>query len=101
MSGRCQDKALVREACTQLQGIRLGIAILGWDTVSGLLKRLPYRERQIIMLRYCMSYKATLQDCGNIFDICRERVRQIEAKAVRMLGSIMGPMVYDKVKKDA
>ncbi len=55
--------------------------------VQGLLKTLTYREREIIRLRYGLGdgYTYTLEEVGRIFKITRERVRQIEAKAVRKL----------------
>ncbi len=54
------------------------------DTV---LKTLTYREREIIKLRYGLGdgYTYTLEEVGRIFKVTRERVRQIEAKAVRKL----------------
>ena len=46
-----------------------------------------YREREIIRLRYGLGdgYTYTLEEVGRIFKVTRERVRQIEAKAVRKL----------------
>lgn len=57
------------------------------DKISGLLKTLTYREREIIKLRYGLEdgYTYTLEEVGRIFKVTRERVRQIEAKAVRKL----------------
>ena len=54
------------------------------DTV---LKTLSYREREIIKLRYGLGdgYSYTLEEVGHIFKVTRERIRQIEAKAVRKL----------------
>ena len=48
---------------------------------------LNYREREIIRLRYGLTdgYTYTLEEVGKIFSVTRERVRQIEAKAVRKL----------------
>ena len=55
--------------------------------IDGLLKTLTYREREIIRLRYGLGdgYTYTLEEVGRIFKVTRERVRQIEAKAVRKL----------------
>ena len=55
--------------------------------IEGLLKTLTYREREIIKLRYGLGdgYTYTLEEVGRIFRVTRERVRQIEAKAVRKL----------------
>lgn len=57
--------------------------------IEDLLKTLTYREREIIKLRYGLvdGYSYTLEEVGRIFKVTRERVRQIEAKAVRKLQS--------------
>ena len=57
------------------------------EKIEGLLKTLTYREREIIRLRYGLGdgYMYTLEEVGRIFKVTRERVRQIEAKAVRKL----------------
>ncbi|HMN40648.1 MAG TPA: sigma-70 family RNA polymerase sigma factor [Phycisphaerales bacterium] len=51
------------------------------------LKSLTYREREIIKLRYGIGdgYTYTLEEVGRIFKVTRERVRQVEAKALRKL----------------
>ncbi len=56
-------------------------------SVSEALADLSYREREIIRLRYGLAdgYAYTLEEVGKIFKITRERVRQIEAKAIRKL----------------
>lgn len=57
------------------------------DRIDSLLKTLTYREREIIRLRYGLTdgYSYTLEEVGRIFKVTRERVRQIEAKAVAKL----------------
>ncbi len=57
------------------------------DKIDNVLKTLTYREREIIKLRYGLGdgYTYTLEEVGRIFKVTRERVRQIEAKAVRKL----------------
>ena len=52
-----------------------------------MLEELNYREREILRLRYGLAdgYSYTLEEVGQIFSVTRERVRQIEAKAVRKL----------------
>ena len=57
------------------------------DKIDVVLKTLTYREREIIKLRYGLGdgYTYTLEEVGRIFKVTRERVRQIEAKAVRKL----------------
>ena len=51
------------------------------------MKTLTYREREIIRLRYGLTdgYTYTIEEVGRIFRVTRERVRQIEAKAVKKL----------------
>jgi RNA polymerase primary sigma factor len=55
--------------------------------IDRVLKSLSYREREIIKLRYGLGdgYSYTLEEVGHIFKVTRERIRQIEAKAVRKL----------------
>ena len=55
--------------------------------IADLLESLDYREREIIRLRYGLAdgYAYTLEEVGKIFSVTRERVRQIETKAVRTL----------------
>ncbi|MCC6427148.1 MAG: sigma-70 family RNA polymerase sigma factor [Phycisphaerales bacterium] len=55
--------------------------------IEMVLKTLTYREREIIKLRYGIGdgYTYTLEEVGRIFKVTRERVRQVEAKAVRKL----------------
>ncbi|MCS7305905.1 MAG: sigma-70 family RNA polymerase sigma factor [Thermoguttaceae bacterium] len=57
------------------------------DRLNEALAGLTYREREILRLRYGLSdgYAYTLEEVGKIFSVTRERVRQIEAKAVRKL----------------
>ena len=55
--------------------------------IDVVLKTLTYREREIIKLRYGIGdgYTYTLEEVGRIFKVTRERVRQVEAKAIRKL----------------
>ncbi len=57
------------------------------DRIDMVLKTLTYREREIIKLRYGIGdgYTYTLEEVGRIFKVTRERVRQVEAKAIRKL----------------
>jgi RNA polymerase primary sigma factor len=57
------------------------------DRIDEVLKTLTYREREIIKLRYGIGdgYTYTLEEVGRIFKVTRERVRQVEAKAIRKL----------------
>jgi RNA polymerase primary sigma factor len=55
--------------------------------LAKVLKTLTYREREIIKLRYGLGdgYSYTLEEVGHIFKVTRERIRQIEKKAIRKL----------------
>lgn len=55
--------------------------------IAEVLNSLDYREREILRLRYGLAdgYTYTLEDVGKVFSITRERVRQIENKALRAL----------------
>ncbi|MCZ6816493.1 MAG: RNA polymerase sigma factor RpoD [Planctomycetota bacterium] len=57
------------------------------ERIEQVLKSLTYREREIIKLRYGIGdgYTYTLEEVGRIFKVTRERVRQVEAKAIRKL----------------
>lgn len=57
------------------------------ETVHKVLDELPIREKEIIKLRYGISdgRRYTLEEIGKIFNITRERVRQIEGKVLRKL----------------
>ena len=57
------------------------------ERLDVVLKTLSYREREIIKLRYGIGdgYTYTLEEVGRIFKVTRERVRQVEAKAIRKL----------------
>ena len=57
------------------------------DKIEAVLNTLTHREREIIKLRYGIGdgYTYTLEEVGKVFNVTRERVRQIEAKAIRKL----------------
>lgn len=57
------------------------------DRIDKVLDTLTYREKEIIRLRYGLDDGCTytLEEVGRRFNVTRERVRQIEAKAVRKL----------------
>ncbi|MHC4265666.1 MAG: RNA polymerase sigma factor RpoD [Planctomycetota bacterium] len=57
------------------------------ERIDHVLKTLSYREREIIKLRYGIGdgYTYTLEEVGRIFKVTRERVRQVEAKAINKL----------------
>jgi RNA polymerase primary sigma factor len=55
--------------------------------IATVLEGLDYREREILRLRFGLAdgYSYTLEEVGKIFSVTRERVRQIETKALRSL----------------
>ena len=57
------------------------------ERIELILRTLSYREREIIKLRYGIGdgYTYTLEEVGRIFKVTRERVRQVEAKAIRKM----------------
>lgn len=58
------------------------------DRVQAILQTLIYREREIVKLRYGLGedgFSHTREDVAKIFKVSRERVRQVEAKAIRKL----------------
>jgi RNA polymerase primary sigma factor len=57
------------------------------DKIEHVLKSLTFREREIIKLRYGLGdgYSYTLEETGRIFKVTRERIRQIESKALKKL----------------
>jgi len=57
------------------------------DVLRQSLERLDEREREVLCLRFGLSLDSplTLEEVGRRFDLTRERIRQIEAKALTKL----------------
>ena len=57
------------------------------ETVQGILSTLTAREAKVLRMRFGigMNNDHTLEEVGKQFDVTRERIRQIEAKALRKL----------------
>ena len=57
------------------------------ETIAGVLKKLSPREERIIRMRFGFEdgNQRTLEEVGQVFAVTRERIRQIEAKALRKL----------------
>jgi RNA polymerase primary sigma factor len=57
------------------------------EHIDALLEDLKDRERQVIVLRFGLEdgHPRTLEEVGKEFNVTRERIRQIEAKALRKL----------------
>jgi RNA polymerase primary sigma factor len=57
------------------------------ENLSQVLSSLPAREQEVLELRFGLKdgYSLTLEEVGLYFNVTRERIRQIEAKALRRL----------------
>jgi RNA polymerase primary sigma factor len=57
------------------------------EQLSGVLSTLPKREQDVLKMRFGLEggYSLTLEEVGLCFNVTRERIRQIEAKALRRL----------------
>lgn len=62
-------------------------AVMLREHINTLLADLKDRERQVIILRFGLEdgHPRTLEEVGREFNVTRERIRQIEAKALRKL----------------
>lgn len=58
------------------------------DAIDLALSNLPARPAKVLKLRFGLDTKTdfTLEEVGSLFDVTRERIRQIENKALRTLG---------------
>ncbi len=67
------------------------------EHIDVLLQDLKDREREVIILRFGLrdGHPRTLEEVGKIFSVTRERIRQIEAKALRKLRN---PVRSKKIK---
>ena len=67
------------------------------EHIDVLLKDLKDREREVIILRFGLrdGHPRTLEEVGKIFNVTRERIRQIEVKALRKLRN---PVRSKKIK---
>jgi RNA polymerase primary sigma factor len=57
------------------------------ESLEAVLTSLNQRERRILEMRFGLvdGYGHTLEEIGNLYSVTRERIRQIEAKALRKL----------------
>ena len=57
------------------------------ERTRGVLKTLTPREEKVLRMRFGIGEKSdhTLEEVGQDFEVTRERIRQIEAKALRKL----------------
>ncbi len=70
-----------------LSPVNVALDVLRQKEIGKVLSTLTEREAKIIKLRFGIGvgYPRTLEEVGHIFNVTRERVRQIEAKAIRKL----------------
>lgn len=66
------------------------------DDVRIALKLLTFRESEVLKLRWGLmtGHRHTLKEVAKVFKVTRERVRQIEAKALRRLRGV--PEIIDR-----
>jgi RNA polymerase primary sigma factor len=83
--------AFASEPFDSLDTIQLG------DALAGSLDALDARSAKVIRLRYGIGVvePCTLEEVGQLFELTRERIRQIEAKAIKRL---MHPTRLDKLR---
>lgn len=83
------DKTVTPEASIESVMLR--------EHIDSLLQDLKERERQVIVLRFGLEdgHPRTLEEVGKEFNVTRERIRQIEAKALRKLRN---PVRSKKIK---
>ena len=57
------------------------------EQLNTVLESLPKREQDVLKMRFGLDdgYSLTLEEVGLTFNVTRERIRQIEAKALRRL----------------
>ncbi|MBD3175922.1 MAG: sigma-70 family RNA polymerase sigma factor [Armatimonadia bacterium] len=57
------------------------------EQLERVLATLSEREREVLRLRFGLveGYQRTLEEVGQMFGVTRERIRQIEAKAIKKL----------------
>ncbi len=72
-------------------------AVMLREQIDSILGDLKERERQVIQLRFGLEdgHSRTLEEVGQVFGVTRERIRQIEAKALRKLRN---PVRSKKIK---
>jgi RNA polymerase primary sigma factor len=57
------------------------------ELITDVLNTLPVKEQKVLRMRFGLDdgYSHTLEEVGYVFNVTRERIRQIEAKALRRL----------------
>ncbi|MFP4056386.1 MAG: sigma-70 family RNA polymerase sigma factor [Candidatus Brocadiia bacterium] len=68
------------------------------SAVASLLLELSPREREVVAARFGIGREAeTLEQIGRRFQVSRERVRQIEARALRKLAEVVDPSLLEEL----
>ena len=73
-------------------------AVMRKEAVEKVIRRLTEKEQLVICYRFGFvdGIPRTLEDVGQMMGVTRERIRQIEAKALRrMRGPVLGPLLRD------
>ncbi len=88
--GKAEDTELVdllEDSDLQLPEERMNEAMMRQEITNVLSDVLTQREKDVIILRYGLSTSQpyTLEEVGGMFNLSRERVRQIQSKAMRKL----------------
>ena len=58
------------------------------DDITGMLEQLSQKERDVLIMRFGLNNngnKKTLDEIGNFYGVSRERIRQIENRAISKL----------------
>lgn len=90
----------IRDASTNVSPEVVTDRLLLYERLDALLMTLPARESKVIRLRFGMEdgKPRTLEEIGREFRLTRERIRQIEAKAMKRLKS---PYISKNLGSDA
>jgi RNA polymerase primary sigma factor len=76
----------IEDKTAESPALATGYALLK-EQIEGVLKTLTPREQKVLTLRFGIGNGSprTLEEVGRVFNVTRERVRQIEAKALRKM----------------
>jgi len=68
------------------------------DDIIAVLSKLKPKETKVLLLRYGFGCNPhTLEEVGTIFKVTRERIRQIEAKALRKIRELHAKRLIDYI----